>query len=151
MNMPFPRHGQICSKIDRFVGNYADEHKLGHVVTNDSGMATERDPDTVRGMDVAFYSYQQIPPGPLPEGYLTVPPKLVFEVRSPWRRWREILAKVAEYLNAGVEAVCVLDPGPQTAHVFYADQPTRVFGPEEDLIFPDILGDFRIPVHRFFE
>ena len=56
MNVPTPRHGQICAKVARIVGHYADEHGLGHVLTNDSGVLTERDPDTLRGADVAFYS-----------------------------------------------------------------------------------------------
>ena len=63
-NVPAPRHGQICSKIDRLLGNYADEHDLGHVVVNDSGVLTERNPDTVRGADVAFYSFRRLPRGP---------------------------------------------------------------------------------------
>ena len=62
---------------------FCDEHNLGHVVSNDSGVVTERDPDTVRGADVAFYSYGRVPPGPFPRGYLAVAPELVFEVRSP--------------------------------------------------------------------
>src|SRR6266516_3050406 len=63
-NVPPPRHGQVCSKIDRLVGNHADEHGLGHVVVNDSAVVTERGPDTVRGADVAFYSYARVPRGP---------------------------------------------------------------------------------------
>ena len=66
MNVPAPRHGQICCKVARIVGNFADEHHLGHVVTNDSGIVTEHEPDTVRGADIAFFSYSLIPPGPLP-------------------------------------------------------------------------------------
>src|ERR1700758_5137292 len=83
LNMPYPRHGEICSRVDRLVGFYVDEQRLGRLVTNDSGVVTERGPDTVRGADIAFYSYQRIPPGPLPQGYLDVLPEAVFEVRSP--------------------------------------------------------------------
>jgi Uma2 family endonuclease len=151
MNMPAPRHGQICSKIDRIVGNYADEHDLGHVVTNDSGVVTRRAPDSVRGADVAFYSYARVPRGPLPEGYLPVAPELAFEVKSPGDAWTEILTKVTEYLLAGVLVVCVLDPQTQTAHVYSADQAPRVFSADEDLVLPEVLGDFRVPVRRFFE
>src|SRR5690348_12208093 len=121
MNMPSPRHGQICSKIDRLLGNFAEEHNLGHVVCNDAGVITERDPDTVRDPDVAFYSYGRVPRGRLPEGYLPVVPELVFEVRSPSDRWSEILTKVAEYLEAGVGTVCVLDPQTETAHLHFAE------------------------------
>ena len=57
LNMPAPRHGQICAIIARIIGNHADQQKLGHVVVNDSGVVTEHDPDTVRGADLAFYSF----------------------------------------------------------------------------------------------
>ena len=46
---PNRRHGQICNKAGRILGNYAEDHDLGHVLSNDSGVITERDPDTVRG------------------------------------------------------------------------------------------------------
>jgi Uma2 family endonuclease len=151
MNMPTPRHGQICSKTNRIVGAFLDQNLIGHLVTNDSGMITERNPDTVRGMEVAFYSFQTIPPGPLPEGYLQEAPDLVFEVRSAGDRWKKILGKVAEYLNAGVQAVCVLDQQIETAHVYYADLPVRIFQVEEDLVIPEVLGEFPAKVKRFFE
>jgi Uma2 family endonuclease len=151
MNVPAPRHGQICSKVDRMLGNFAEEHKLGHVVCNDSGVRTERGPDTVRGADVAFYSYQRIPPGPFPRGYLPVVPELVFEVRSPTDSWGPILVKVGEYLEAGVMVVCVLDETTTSAHVFRNDEPGWVFTAEQELTFPDILAGFRAVVGRFFE
>jgi Uma2 family endonuclease len=151
MPPPTPRHGQICSRVDRLLGFFADEHDLGHVLCNDSGVITERDPDTVRGADVAFYSYSKVPKGPIPRGYLTVPPDLVFEVRSEDDRWGEILTKVDEYLRAGVTVVVVLDPEPQTAHVFRADQAPYKLGPDDELMLPDLLGAFRVAVRRFFE
>jgi Uma2 family endonuclease len=92
MNVPTPRHGQICAKVARIVGHYADEHGLGHLLTNDSGVLTERDPDTVRGADVAFYSCARVPRGKIPPGYLDAVPELVFEIRSPTDKWRRALA-----------------------------------------------------------
>jgi Uma2 family endonuclease len=151
MNSPYPRHGEICSKVDRIVGYYIDEHQLGRLVTNDAGVITEEEPDTVRGADIAFYSYARIPPGPLPQGYLRVKPELIFEVRSSEDRWSKILAKVAEYLAAGVSVVCVLDPSSETVHVFYADRPVQILTSDQELTLPGILGDFRVVVRRFFE
>ena len=46
--------------------------------------------------------------------------------------------------------VIVLDPDPETAHVFRPDQPPRVLGPDDELTVPDLLGDFRVAVRRFF-
>jgi Uma2 family endonuclease len=151
MNMPYPRHGQICAQIIYLLRRYLEDHDLGHVVSNDSGVITEHDPDTVRGADVAFYSYARVPPGPFPGSYLPVPPELVFEVRSPSDRWSAILAKVAEYLEAGVTFVCVLDPQTQTARLYQADQPEQTFAAPDELTIPAVLGDWRVRIGRFFE
>ena len=151
MNVPAPRHGQICSKVDRIVGSYADEHGLGHVISNDSGVVTQHDPDTVRGADVAFYSFSRVPRGKLPSGYLQVVPELVFEVRSPTDRWAKILHKVAEYLDAGVSVVCVLDQVSETVQVYRNEELRHTLHNSDELYLPDILGDLRVPVQRFFE
>jgi Uma2 family endonuclease len=133
--MPHPnrRHGQICSKAVRIFGNYVEEHDLGHVLSNDGGVITERDPDTVRGADVAFYSFERLPRGPLPASYGPEMPELVVEVRSPSDRWPKVLAKVVEYLEAGVSFVVVLDDERRSAHLFGAEGTTRMLGPDDEL------------------
>jgi Uma2 family endonuclease len=151
MNMPAPRHGEICGQVYYLMRRYLDENDLGRVVCNDAGVLTERDPDTVRGADVAFYSYSRVPRGPLPRGYLPVSPDLVFEVRSPSDRWRDILAKVGEYLRAGVTVVCVADEQTRSVHVFTADGEPRVVREDEELTLPEVLGEFRVLVRRIFE
>ncbi len=151
MNMPIPRHGQVCAKTVRIVGNFADDNDRGHVLSNDSGVVTERGPDTVRGPDVAFYSYERVPRGPLPRKYLAVVPDLAIEVRSPTDRWSKILAKVAEFLEAGVKVVCVLDEMTQTAHVYRGNEAAKVFTVDQELTFPEVLPGFGVKVERFFE
>jgi Uma2 family endonuclease len=151
MPPPKVRHGQVCSKVVRIVGNYADEHELGHVLSNDSGVITERDPDTVRGVDVSFYSYARVPKGELPSSYLDVPPDLVLEVLSPDDRWRDVLEKVFEYLDAGVGVVIVLDPMRRTLRLFQGDEPDRILTDQDELTLPDLLGEFRVAIRRFFE
>src|SRR4051812_32880517 len=151
MPPPKPRHGQVCTKVIRILDRYVDEHELGHVLSNDAGVITERDPDTVRGADVSFYSYDRLPKGPIPGGYFAFPPELVIEVRSPDDRWRDIHKKVHEYLEVGVTVVIVLDPEPRTAHIFHADRGPQQFGADDELTVPEILGDFRVRVARFFE
>src|SRR5438105_14325285 len=82
MNVPTPRHGYLCNRVGRILGNFAEDRGLGRVMNNDSAVVTAKDPDTLRGPDVSYYSYSRIPKGPIPEGYLDVVPELVFEVRS---------------------------------------------------------------------
>jgi Uma2 family endonuclease len=150
VNMPTPRHGEVCGNVSHIVKSFLDQHPRGRVATNDSGVLTERDPDTVRGADIAYYSFERVPEGPLPNHYLEVAPDLVFEVRSPGDRWRKIHIKVAEYLEAGVTYVCVLDEQTQTCHVFHSDQPPRILTADQELHLPEALGEFRVLVGRFF-
>ena len=60
-NLPGFQHGEVCSTIVRKIGNFVEERNLGHTVSNDSGIVTKRGPDTVRGADVAYYSFHRLP------------------------------------------------------------------------------------------
>jgi Uma2 family endonuclease len=144
------RHGQVCSRVDRLLGNFADKEDLGHVLSNDAGVVTERGPDTVRGPDVSFYSYAKLPKGPLPQSYPDVVPDFVVEVLSPDDRWPAVLAKVAEFLNAGIASVLVLEPELGAIYVYRADRAVEIVRGDELLMLEDLPG-FSVPASRFFE
>ncbi len=150
LNIPRPRHGLICRNVIRLVDGFVHRNDLGYVFPNDTGFVTRRDPDSVRGPDVSFYSYARIPKGRVPDRYAEVAPELAFEVLSPTDRWRDVLEKVVEYLDAGVTAVCVLDPQRETATVNPIDEAGRVFRRDESLTFPDVLPGFTATVAEFF-
>lgn len=147
---PGYRHGKVCSEVVRLLGNFNAQHALGTVIANDAGVITQRDPDTVRGPDVAFYSFARMPAESVPVGYPDAPPEIVVEVLSPHDRWPEVLGKAAEYLRAGVSVVCVLDPEARSATICRADGPPQVLAPDQDLALPELHAEFRVPVARFF-
>lgn len=151
MNQPVPRHGQVCARISHHLMTYVDQHDCGHILINDSGIITERDPDTVRGGDVWYVSYDKIPSRPLPSRYLDVPPDLVVEVKSASDRWSKLLAKIGEYLQAGVQVVCVLDPDSETARLYFPEEDEVTLTAKDELTFPNQLPGFRIPVRALFE
>jgi Uma2 family endonuclease len=153
VNMPPPklRHGQVCGNVYLLLRLFADQHQRGHVVPNDTGVVTEQDPDTVRGMDVALIGYSKIPRGPLPKNYLEFAPDAVFEVRSPSDRWKDLHRKVAEYLNLGVPCVYVLDPDQCRIYCFYPDQPEEILGAADEFVGIGPLAGFCVPVAKFFE
>ncbi|MDB5343532.1 MAG: hypothetical protein JWP89_1909 [Schlesneria sp.] len=151
MNRPYTSHGYFMAAITSLLGNYVREHDLGRVVTGDAGVVTERDPDTVRGPDVAFYSYQRIPKGPLPKGYWPAAPELVVEIRSADDRWKGIIQKAGEYLAAGVLTVAVVDPEALRVHLLSADREVAILNRDDELTFPDILPGFSIIVSGLFE
>lgn len=151
MNMPAPRHGYYCLNIGAILRQYVKDNNLGRVMGNDSGVVTQHEPDTVRGPNVSYYSYQRLAPGPLPEGYLDVVPELVFEVRSPTDRWSHMNARVAEFLTAGVKVACVLDPQTATLRIYRDDEGPIVLQATDEFTLPDLLGDFRVRVSDFLE
>jgi Uma2 family endonuclease len=147
---PTRRHGQICSEAVIILAEFVRPRDLGHVLSNDSAIVTHRDPDTVRGADVAYYSYARLPKGPVPANYGPEVPELVIEVLSPHDRLPRVLAKVAEYLDVGVLIVVVLDDERRAAHVFGVNGTIQLLNAEDDLVLPEVLEGFRCRVGRFF-
>lgn len=146
----YPRHGEICANIVALVGLHLRDRCLGRVVSNNSAIVTTRSPDSVRGADVAVYLCTTVPPGPLPQRYLTVVPDVVFEVRSPSDRASELLAKVAEHLAAGVKVVCLLEPDDERLTIYTERGPARQLGALDRFELPDLLGGFSAAVSEFF-
>jgi hypothetical protein len=45
----------------------------------------------------------------------------------------------------------VLDQVSERTFVYRDDEPPQTLQPDDELHLPDVLGDFRAPVRRFFE
>ena len=150
MTSPGFHHGRICLRIARLLDEFIEVNALGQGTSNDSGVITARDPDSVRGPDLAFYSFARLPQGSSPIGYPNVAPDLIFEVLSPSDRWSLIHAKVAEYHAAGVSAVCILDSRMNRIHIYREDVPPEVIGLDDTFTIPEILPGFSFPLRRIF-
>jgi Uma2 family endonuclease len=144
MPPPSTYHGYVCGEIVGTVRQFVKEN--GRIVSNDSGVVTERDPDTVRGGDVLYYSFKRLPDGPFSKTtYVSVMPELVFEVRSPSDRWTRLLGKATEYLSAGVTVVCIADPDSQSVHVYRDNELPQNLHGEDELELPDIFPASALP------
>lgn len=150
--LPLPGflHGVLSARLGGLLDRFVDEHKLGHVV-NRSGVITERSPDTVRVPDVSFYSYSRIPKGTSPAGYAPVAPEIALEVHTPTDRWPNVPRRIAEYLNAGVDLVCVAAAKSRSVFAYTADRPPMPLGLDAEITFPPPLDGLRIPVRQVFE
>src|SRR5947209_1797459 len=103
MPPPGARYGVCCSRTSRRLGNFVEERGRGTVVSNGSGFVSERDPDTVRGPDISYWSWERLPE--VPVGYAEVPPDLAVDVVSPGDRFARIQRKVEHHLTHGVRLV----------------------------------------------
>ena len=117
---PGGRHGYVAANLAFRLNQHVDLTGAGAVFVGDVGFTLQRDPDTVRGPDVAFVRKDRLPQ-PIPNSYLEFAPDLVVEVLSHHDRPGQVLAKVADWLDAGALLVWVIDPERRLARVYRAD------------------------------
>ncbi|MFU8842052.1 MAG: Uma2 family endonuclease [Nitriliruptoraceae bacterium] len=91
---PNLRHGAVQVELAARILAHARE-TVGGTVLTEPGVILSRDPDTVRGPDVAFYSRGRLP-RPLPNAFAESPPDLVAEILSPHDPATRIQAKVKD-------------------------------------------------------
>ena len=146
-----PEHGRVCVNTCFLLETYGRRSKLGYALSNDSAVVTERNPDTVRGADVSYYSHNRWPRAQVGNKLPPVPPDLAVEVVSPGNRIAAIMKKVAEYLAAGVTLVWVIFPKRGEIMIFRALDDDAITLRKKDVIenLPELPG-FRCTVSDFF-
>ena len=141
-------HGACCSKVNRRLGNFIEEHGLGTVFANDTGFVTERDPDTVRGPDVSFWSRARLPE--IPQEYINIPPDLAVEVVSPSDHWSRIQTLIRHCLERGVRMVWVVDPINRSVLAYRSLQLSKILVESEMLSGEDVVPGFTCRVAELF-
>ena len=141
---PGLRHGRVAMDLGAHLLGHARAHGLGRVYV-EAGFKLARDPDTVRGPDVAFISRARLPE-PEPAGYPDLAPDLVVEIVSPGDRAGEVLAKVADWLSAGARCVWVVDPERRLARIYRHDGTEQIVTADQSLDGEDVLPGFACPL-----
>jgi Uma2 family endonuclease len=150
MAPPSFQHGQIQLTIGALLRQHVRPARLGRV-TVETGLVTERDPDTVRGPDVAYWSAARLPLDQTPEVYPDVAAELCVEVLSPSNTVRGMNAKIREYFVRGVSMVWIIDPDERTATVYRRPGEGRVLWEDATITGEDVLPDLSCRVSDFFE
>jgi Uma2 family endonuclease len=147
---PSTHHGGVSANLAFELGAFVRAERLGRVFAQDTGFQIARDPDTVRGPDVAFVSEQQLDRIPQ-EGYADLAPDLVVEVLSPGDRAGEVLAKIGDWLAAGTRSAWLIDPRRREARIFRADGSVAVIGEDGALDGEDVLPGFSCPLRAVLD
>jgi Uma2 family endonuclease len=113
-------HGHITAILGVRLGQHIDLTDAGALFVGDTGFTLSRNPDTVRGPDIAFVCKERVP-SPIPSSFLEFAPDLVVEVLSHHDRPGEVLAKVGDWLDAGTRLVWVIDPERRVARIYRED------------------------------
>lgn len=149
MTPPGAEHGEMLFNLGAELKVFVRKQNLGRIVGGETGIYVQRNPDRVRGMDIAFISYQRMP-GPMPKTYLEVAPELVVEIVSPNDLWSQVRQKIAEYFAIGVDRVWIVEP--ETRSVLVYSSPTAFTQLEagDTLVGEGALSGFSLPLAELF-
>ena len=143
-------HSGISYRVAKRIGDWAERHKTGRVFINETGVLTGRKPDTVRGVDVAYFSYERLPEADEPEGFTDIPPNLAVEIVGKGQGWNKMLEKAGEYLRMGVDLVWIIDPKKRRICVLRSEQEPQMLDESAVLADPHVLPKFRCRISDLF-
>lgn len=149
MAAPSFKHGIVQLNVAMALKAFAKANNLGRV-TVESGLVTEEGPDTVRGPDVAFWSFERLPADQTPDVYADVAADLCVEVKSPSNTPAKTTKKIAEYFACGVRMVWIADPDERTVTVYTKPGDGRVLWDDATITGEGVLPGFTCPVAEFF-
>jgi Uma2 family endonuclease len=136
-------------EIGARVREYVRKLRLG-VVMAESGIRTERTPDSVRGPDVSYMSNARFSKAGEATGYSDVAPELCIEVTSPGDSGARLEEKAAEYLAAGVLLVWIVDGERREVRVYSTSSSVETLDVNAVLTGGDVLPGFELSLSEFF-
>lgn len=143
------KHGACCAELGSILYRYVKERTGGVVASANTGVFTEKDPDTVLAPDLVYWSRQRL--AELPEGFAEVPPDLAVEVVSPDDSQSYVHRKVLHYLDHGVALVWIVDPKTRTVTEYRSRQDVCILAEAEQITGGEVLPGFSCRVAEFFQ
>ena len=143
-------HGRIGGLLFVALGDFVLRHKLGAIYLAETGFILSRDPDTVRAPDAAFVAAHRLAERPRRSGFFDGAPDLAVEVVSPNDSYQDVEDKVRDYLNAGTQAVWVVNPRARTLTVYERTGVTRLTV-DDTLDGGATLPGFSLPIAELFD
>jgi Uma2 family endonuclease len=141
----------VASFLHIHLGSFARAQTCGRAVSEtlfDFGPGLPQ-----RRPDVAYVSYERWPRQrrvPRTQAWAVVP-DLAVEVISPSNTFGEVLGKVQEYFQAGVQVVWVVAPAQQQVYVYQSPSRIQVVTLQEALTGKPFLPGFRLALVELFD
>ncbi len=143
------QRGLVSSRLGSAVHAWAEEHALGATVGSNCGFFLAEEPDTVRAPDGAFIAAGRLPPrGEL--GYCRVMPDLLWEIAETDEHLSTFVARLADWLAAGVKVVWVFWPAEQVVQIWRSVLDIRRLEGDAVLTCVDLLPGFELSLAQVF-
>jgi Uma2 family endonuclease len=143
------RHGEVSGNVYLLLRLWTRDHPGFRVSVGDPGARLGRDPDLLRGPDVAVVAADRVPQGKGVDGWLEGAPDLAVEVLGDAQPPAAALKKALEYLATGGRLVWIVDPDARQVVVVTPPDHLRVVA-EGELDAGDVLPGFRCQLGELF-
>lgn len=150
MAPPGGEHGKLAVRLSSRLTVYVEANKLGEVFV-ETGCIIRRNPDVVLSPDAAYISYERLPGGKLPKGFINGTPELVAEIISPDDLYTEVAEKVAKWLAAGTLMVLVINPRHRTVTVHRPTSTSTPLTEDDQIDGAEVVPGWTMPVRSLFE
>ena len=144
------RESRLALWLGIQLGKFIESHSLGILTGADGPYSLEE--DQIRFPDVAFISWDNIPPDadpntPMPDWAIS----LAVEAISPGNTRGEMKRKLKDYFAAGAELVWYLYPIERVVRVYTSEEDCVTLTEADELDGGDVLPGFRVSVQELFD
>jgi Uma2 family endonuclease len=142
----------LASRLQSRLGSYVEEHGLGTCVM-EMLFILNAQRNLRRRPDVAFVSAERWPlDREIPTtGDWDIVPDLAVEVISPNDIFQDVLVKLQEYFQYGVQLVWAVVPEAQQVYVYDSPTHVRILTVHDTLTGSTILPEFHLPLASLFQ
>lgn len=120
-------HSWVEARIAHLLSLWLQDQPRPHGAVHSGEVGCRLTPDTVVGIDAAFFSADTIARQSDETTVIEGAPVLAVEVLSPSDKVEEINEKITEYLACGVEMVWIVDPYMRAVQVHRPASPPEMF------------------------
>ena len=144
------RCGDVVARCGGMLFQYTEPDRPWHSAMGDPGYILERNPDTVRSLDIALTAEGRIPPGT--KGFPELAPDLCVEAAYTNDALAKSLLsdKAQMWLSFGAREVWVLSPEDTTLTRYRPGMPPAILHADDVLDGGDLLPGFTVAVWRLF-
>jgi Uma2 family endonuclease len=144
-------HGEILIQIGFLLKLYVRDHPGWIVSGGDPGMKLRRNPDTLRGADIAVVRAERRPTGKGAKGWLDGGADLAVEIVGDSETTAQVIEKATTYLAAGTRMAWVVEPSSKRVVVITPPNQYRILKLNDILDGGDVLPGFSCSVAELFE
>ena len=141
--------GAAMAQMAGLLGVHVRSNKLGSTFLA-TGFLLESNPDTVLAPAVSFVRRELEKPSRDSDSYIPGPPDLAVEIVSFTDQTTNMDKKVADWLDAGVLAVVLVDPRRRVVKVHRSMTDIVVLAEGDTLDVEDIVPGWQMPVGEIF-